>query len=264
MNKTIFKQTLKQNYKLILIFIFILCFYQSAIIYFINPEDMSEISGIFNLADGFLGPLGIDVTQFTSPLNYTASTFFSVLVMAFSMVFYIILSTGLIAKPVENSSITSTLSSPIKRSHLVFTKAIFLIFSLFVLYLSVFISGTLALNSYGDFEVLKYLNLVFTTYLLSSFMAMLSYFISICFCTSRLGINLATAVPIGFLFLDILSGVGEDLSFLKKITPFGYFDSIQIITNEINSIYLIFAFSLAIFLLIFLSVKIFDKKNLPI
>ncbi len=264
MNFVIFKDTFKRNYKLMIFFCMILSLYLSAIIYFIEPEDMASIADVFGLAEGLLGPLGINLNEFTSPLNYTASVFFGILMSAFTLAFYTIQNQGLLVKRVDDSSIVDTLAMPVKRSEFVIAKIVYLLFSMSILFLAIFLTGAFQLSLLGDFEVGKYLLLVVVSYLLCTFVAMVSFFLSVLFCTSSLGANLSVAVPLTFLITEVIAGVSEDISFLSHFTPFGYLDSVGIVTGEVNTSYLMGFFFIGILVLSVLSVKVFDNKNLPI
>lgn len=265
MNRTIFSNTWKRNWKLLLIFLAVLCMYLSIIISLIDPEDMSKVQQLFGTMAGFMDAFSIEIAAMTSPLNYTASTFFSVLVMGFTMVFYIIQVSRLILKPVDNTSLVCTLSAPVKRRTLILTNGIYLIFSMLVLFAGIFICGSGMLSLYGEFDVGAYANLVGVTFCLCTAVAMLSYFLSVAFCGSKLGLGLTAGVPIALLFLEILGGSGgEQTQWLSKITPFGYLDSVGIVTGEATVwvLYLVFAGAAAA--LLAASVCVFDRKQLSI
>ncbi len=265
MSLTIFKNTFKRNWKLLLIFLVVLCMYLSIIISLIDPDDMAEVQGLFGTMAGFLEAFSIDIAAMTSPLNYTASTFFSVLVMAFTMVFYVIQTNGLIAKQVDDTSLACTLSAPVKRSTVVLTRGFYLIFSMLILFIGIFACGCGMLSTYGEFDVGAYANLVGVTFCLCTAVATLSYFFSVVFCGSKLGTGLTVGVPIALLFLQIIGGVGgEQTKWLSKITPFGYLDSVGIVTGETATLGLYLAFGGAIIVLLTASVYLFNRKRLPI
>ena len=90
MNLTIFINTLKRNWKLLLIFVVVLSFYFGVIVSLANPQDMTEVRELYGTMGDMLKAFSIDIEAMTTPLSYAASTFFGVLVLAFTMVFYII------------------------------------------------------------------------------------------------------------------------------------------------------------------------------
>lgn len=265
MNKTIFLYTLKRTWKLTTVFLAVLCMYLAIIISLIEPDDMRKVQELFGTMEGFMGAFSIEIAAMTSPLSYTASTFFSVLVMAFTMVFYVIQAGSLIARQVDDTSLACTLAAPVKRSTLVITRGVCLIASMAVLFLGVLVCGCGMLNLYGDFDVGAYLNLVGATFCLCTAVAMLSYFLSVAFCGSRLGSWLSVGVPIALLFLQMMSGAGgEKTAWLAKITPFGYLDSVGIVSGEVSAAGLYIVFSSAIVILLAASAAVFSRKRLPI
>ncbi len=265
MSLTIFKYLLKRNWKLLFVFLLVLCMYLSIIISLINPDDMKEIQELFGTMENFMGAFSIDIAAMTSPLNYTASTFFSVLVMAFTMVFYILQSNSLIAKQVNDTSLSCTLSAPVTRNTLVLTCGGYLIFSMIVLFLGIFICGSVMLHLYGPFDIWAYANLVGVTFTLCTSVAMLSYFLSLAFCGEKMGTALTVGVPIALLFIQIISGAGgEKTEWLSKITPFGYLDSVGIVSGEVSTLGSYLVFGGAILLLLAASVFVFNRKRLSI
>lgn len=265
MNRTIFFNTFKRNWKLLLIFLIILCMYLSIIISLIDPEDMTKVQALFGTMAGFMDAFAIDISAMTSPLNYTASTFFGVLVMGFTMVFYVIQTNRLILKSVDDTSLACTLSAPVKRSTLVLTYGLYLVFSMLILFVGIFICGCGMLSMYGEFDVGAYANLVGVTFCLCTAVAMLSYFVYVACCGNKLGIGLTTGAPIALLFLQILGGAGkEQTEWLSKITPFGYLDSVGIVTGEVSTWGLYLVFLGAVIVLLAASVYVFNRKQLSI
>lgn len=267
MNMTIFKNTLRRNYKLLLIFAGVLALYLAIIISLIDPSDMKKVQELFGTMESYMSVFNISIAAMTSPLLYTASVFFSMLVMAFAMVFYVIQSTMLIAKPVENTSIAYTLAAPVTRTKLVATKALYLIFSMLVLFAVILGVGAGCLSAFKDFELdfMAYLNLVGVTFCLCTTMAMLSFFLSVAFCGTKLATGLATGVPIALLFLNMMAGAGgEKTEWLKKISPFGWLDSVGIVQGDVATGWMYAVFIGAIAVLFGASVIVFNRKRLPV
>lgn len=265
MSISIFKNTLRRGWKLLLIFFVVLCFYLSIIISLINPSDMDKIKELYGTMGNLLPAFGISIASMTSPLSYTASTFFGILVMAFTMVFYIIQANNLIAKPVDDTSIVYILSAPVTRTKLIVTQGIYLIFSLLILFLGILTTGSVILSGFGDFDFATYLNLVSVTFLLCTAIAMLSFFLSVAFCDSKLGSLLGTGVPIGLLIISMLGGAGGNKTkWLKQVSPFGWIDSVKIVNGDITTWWMYIVFTGIIIILFIASIAVFNKKRLPI
>lgn len=265
MNFVILKNTIKRNWKLMLVFLAVLCFYLSVILYLVDPADMEKVKDLFGMIGGMLDAFGINTAAMTSPLAYTASTFFSVLVMAFTMVFYVIQTRLLVLKPVDDTSIAYTLSAPVTRTSLILTQGFYLIGAMFVLFTGILVTGCAWLGAMGDFDFPAYLNLVSVTFLLSTAVAMLSFFFSAAFCGTKLGSGLAAGVPIGLLILSMIVGAGGDkLKWLENISPFSWLDSVGIVSGNVDTWWMYPSFLAAIVLLLAASVWAFKRKQLPI
>lgn len=269
MNTTLFKDTLKRNWGLLLIFAGVLCGYLGIIISLIDPADMAKIKELFGTMGEFMGAFGISMDTMTDPLAYTASTFYALMVMAFTMVYYVIQNGRLIAKPVDTGSMAYTLSMPISRGSVALTQGLYLIFAMFIHAVLMFSVGAGILATMRDYLqgnwLSSYLNLVLVTFLLTTMIAMLSYLFSVAFCDTKLGTGLAAGVPIALMLMSMLGGAGgEQLKWLKDISPFGWLDSVGIINGSVATWWMYLAFGGGIIVLLIASVIIFKKKRLPI
>lgn len=265
MNLTVFKNTFKRHWKLLFIFLFVLCFYQVMIIGLIDPADMGKVQELFGSMKDYMQAFSISIPDMSTPLTYTASVFFSMLIMAFTMVFYVIQATSLIAKQVDDASIACTLSAPVKRTELALTKGVYLIVSMLVLFAGILISGSLMLGTTGSYDFKAYLNLVGVTFMLCTTVAMLSYFLSVAFCGSKLGTALAVGVPVALVFISLIGGAGGDKTeWLKKCSPFGWIDSVGVVNGSAETWWMYPAFGGAIIVLLLASVAVFYYKRLPV
>lgn len=254
---------------LLLIFGAVLSAYLGIIILLIDPKDMVKIQELFGTMGDFMGAFGISIAAMTDPLAYTASTFFALMVCAFTMVFYVIQNGRLIVKPVDSGSMAYTLSMPISRASVALTGGLYLVFAMFVHAVLMFGIGAGILSGMSEYMqsgwLGAYLNLVCVTFLLTTMVAMLSYFFSVAFCDSKLGTGLAAGVPIGLILMSMLGGAGgEQLEWLKNITPFGWIDGVEIVSGTAETLWMYLVFGGAIILFLTASVLVFKKKRLPI
>ncbi|MEG0771441.1 MAG: hypothetical protein RR436_06050 [Clostridia bacterium] len=269
MSFTLFKDTFKRSWKLLLIFAGIFCMYLGVIISLIDPKDMAQVKELYGAMGGFMEAFGIDISAMTNPLSYTASTFYPLIVMIFTMAFYVIQNISLIAKSVDTGSMAYTLAMPISRIKVALTQGIYLIFAMAVHAVLMFSVGAGLLFTMKDYLQANwftaYLNLALVTFLLTTMVAMLSYFFSVAFCDSKLSKGLAAGVPIALIVVNMLGGVGgEKTEFLTKLTPFGWFDSVGIVNGSVETWWAYLVFGGAIIVLLCASAFVFSKKQLPI
>ena len=123
-SKTIFKQTLKANLKLWIIFTVITAALLGILIAVFEP---STISGVTNMVEGT--PLA-DLLKNTTFLGMLSSTFFTLQGVLLPIVYIIMTANSLIASQVDRGSMAYLLSTPTKRSTVVITQAVYLIVAL--------------------------------------------------------------------------------------------------------------------------------------
>ncbi|MCH1982236.1 hypothetical protein MCG98_06620 [Ruminococcus sp. OA3] len=139
-SKTVFKQTLKSNYKLWLVFTVILCAISAVIISVYDPKAMSgmmDMMGSSPMGD----MIGDRAADMTSLLGMLGSSFYGMLVVILPLIFIIITANSLVASQVDKGSMAYTLSTPIKRSKVVATQGLYLVTSILAMILAVTIVG---------------------------------------------------------------------------------------------------------------------------
>ena len=109
LSKTIYKQTLKSNFKLWLIFTLIMSVLNAVLIAVFEP---STISGMADMVKGT--PLE-SMLQNSTFLGMLAQTFFSLHGVILPLVFIIMTANSLVASQVDRGSMAYLLSTPTKR-----------------------------------------------------------------------------------------------------------------------------------------------------
>ena len=126
-SKAIFKQTLKANLKLWIIFTIITSAMLGLLIAVFEP---STISSMTNMVEGT--PLA-DLLKSTTFLGMLSSTFYSLHGILLPIIYIIMTANSLIASQVDRGSMAYLLSTPTKRSTVVLTQAVYLIVALVVM-----------------------------------------------------------------------------------------------------------------------------------
>lgn len=125
-NKTIFKQTLKANYVLWLIFTIVTSAVSALIIAVYDPKMMTSMTSM--LEDSAMADMiGDRLETATSILGMLGSSFYVMIGVILPLIYIIITANSLVASQVDRGSMAYTLSAPIKRSQVVGTQAIYLI-----------------------------------------------------------------------------------------------------------------------------------------
>lgn len=146
-SKTIFKQTLKSNYKLWLLFTVIMCTLSGMIMAVYDPQTISSLMG--SLEGTALGEMaGGIVGNMTTLLGMLGNSFYSMIGVMLSIVYIIITANSLVASQVDRGSMAYTLSTPIKRIKVVATQAIYLITALVAMLLAVMGVGIIMVQAF--------------------------------------------------------------------------------------------------------------------
>jgi len=146
-NKTVFKQTLKQNWKLWLIFTLVAAAISMAIINTFDPHAMRLAMQAFG-ADGPPagmggGPFGTGTDRFgmlTIP-DLMASGYYAMLGLIMPLVYVLVTANSLIASKVDRGSMAYMLSTPVTRVKVVFTQAVYLVIALLAMFSVVTVTG---------------------------------------------------------------------------------------------------------------------------
>ncbi|MCL2287530.1 MAG: ABC-2 transporter permease [Firmicutes bacterium] len=141
-NKTIFKQTFKANIRLWCIITVILVAMSSLIIGIFNPGVMEMMAGMMErIIDD--PRLRQQILAGFSLLNVLGTQFYGGMGIILVLIYLIITANSLIANQVDRGSMAYILSTPIKRTTVVVTKAVYFVTALFVMFALLTASGIL-------------------------------------------------------------------------------------------------------------------------
>ena len=266
MSLTLFKKTWQSNYKILLIFMAVLTMYMCIIAGMYDPDDLSIVDMLveMKLSPELLSAMGFTLTD-TSLLGFLASYFYGFLMLAFPMVFYIIVANKIIAGLVDKGAMAYLLASPNSRLKVALTQAVSLI--LFMLLLIAFVTllgiGFCQISFPGLLDVKYFLMLNLGVFLLHFAVSGISFFASCLFNESRTSLMLGAGLPILFLLIQMLGNAGEKLESFKYFTIFTLFNNMNLIKGEGILVPLLVLFAIGA-VLYGAGVAIFCKKDLPI
>ena len=127
-SKPIFKQSIQANWKLWVIITFVAAMILSA---FTVTFDAEGFAAIASAAEG---------TRFSNILSTMTSllgsleNFYKLIAVILGIVYVVFTANNLVVNEVDSGSMAYTLSTPIKRSSVIFTKSIFLVLSIVLMY----------------------------------------------------------------------------------------------------------------------------------
>lgn len=265
MSFILFKTTMKKNWILLVIFFGVLTMYTSIMISMYSPDDMEALTSMMKLLpEEMMNAFGFSkvITDIT---GYLASWLYGLLMLAFPMVYCIILGNKLVAKTVDNGSMSFLLSTPNSRVKIIVTQGAYALLSVAVLFAALFAIGVLVSESMFPnlLEIGAYFRLNVTTMLVDMVIMMISFFFSCLFNDTKFSLGFGAGIPILFIFMNMIGGASKDAEILKKISIFGWYDSVELVRGgEILGTNILY---IGIIIILFIaSVIVFKRKGLPL
>ncbi len=244
---TLLIHELKQNRLSLLIWTAAISF-MLGICVIIYPEmssQMGDISEMFADMGSFSAAFGMDQINFGEFSGYFAVECGNVLGMGGAF-FAAIIAISALAKEEKEHTAEFLLAHPISRRKVVTMKLGAVLLQLSILNVVVIGITAVSIAIIGEEVSIKALGLLFLAYfLLQIEIAGITFGISAFLKNGGLGVGLGLAIL--FYFMNILANLTEEAKFLKYITPFGYAEGTDIITNgSIKSEYLVIGIILTV------------------
>ncbi|GHU71897.1 hypothetical protein AGMMS49992_06740 [Clostridia bacterium] len=140
-SKTIFKQTLRSNWKLWLVFTAIMAAMSALVIGVYDPKMIQSMMDMVKDMPGIADMMGDRMGGMTSLLGMLGQSFYGMQGVILSLIFVIMTGNSLVASQVDRGSMAYLLSTPIKRTKVVRTQALYLITSVLCMFLVITIVG---------------------------------------------------------------------------------------------------------------------------
>lgn len=211
-----------------------------AVCIWIYPEmssQMGDISDMFANMGGFSAAFGMDQLNFGEFIGFFGIECGNVLGLGGAF-FAALLGISALAGEEKEHTAEFLLTHPVSRKNVVLQKLLAVAAQVTFLNLTAAAVTVLSIRMIGERADTKAMVLLFLAYYLMQLeIAVLTFAISAFLRRGSLGIGLGLAAAA--YFLNIIANLIEETKFLKYITPFGYTDSADIITNHaINGGYL--------------------------
>ena len=256
-SKTIFKQTMKQNWKLWAIFTALTTLMSAAMIGSFNPEIIMQAIEAGLVEEGVVS---------LSLVGTLATGFYGMMGVLLPLVFVVMTGNSLVATQVDKGSMAYTLSTPITRTKVVCTQALYLIMALVLMFGILTATGlatiTSAHSSY-DLDVIAYLNLNLGIFLLMFALSSISFLFSCVFNLTKFSLALGAGIPMAFLIIQIMSGANEDFESLRYLSLNTMYDPSAIISGGTFVPQFIILGVLGVVLYL-LGITAFKRKDLPL
>jgi len=256
----IFKQTLKANWKLWLIFTVV------PVVFFVLITavfDPTAISGMAQMLEGT--PLAAMVAD-ASFLSIISQSFYTLQGVLLPMIFIVMTANSLIAAQVDRGSMAYLLSTPTKRSTVVRTQALYLVTSLVAMFAIITVGGFIAIHTFQSFDQVSLSDFMMLNgglFLLMFATSGVSFFFSCLFNLSKNSLALGAGLPIAFFLMHMMAGVDESLSSLRFLSLNSLFDTGAILAGD-SMFWPFTALAATGVALYWLGFWVFTKKDLPL
>lgn len=228
---TIIRHELRQGLKALIIWTVSIAFLL-VICVFMFPEMKGEMDGVsemFSSMGSFTEAFGMDRLNFGTLIGFYAIECGNILGLGGAF-FAALISISALAKEEKDRTAEFLLSHPVSRSHVVTEKLAAVIIEIAAMNIVIWALSAASVAAIGETVPWKELNLLHLSYLLLQLeLAGLCFGISAFVWRGSLGVGLGLAAVM--YFLNIIGNISDSAKFLKYITPFGYTEGADIVSN---------------------------------
>lgn len=228
---TLLKHELKQGFKTLAIWTASIGFL-IAICLFLFPEmkgEMDNVSDMFSSMGSFTAAFGMDRLNFGTLIGFYAVECGNILGLGGAF-FASLIAVSALAKEEKERTAEFLLSHPVSRVSVISSKLAGLVVQIVVMNVVIFALSAACIAIIGEEPAWKEICLLHLAYfLLQLELAGICFGLSAFLRRGSLGIGLGIAAMM--YFLNIIANISEKAEFLKVITPFGYAEGADIVSN---------------------------------
>jgi len=266
MSWTLFKANIKANRIVWTIMTCIFCFYLAMIISMFDPEGADALNEMLKtLPEGLINALGFGQLG-SRLLTFITGYIYGFLVLLFPMVVSIVINHRIIGSHIDKGSMAYLLATPNSRIKIASTQAVFSITSITALFiLTTTFSIVFAESMFpGQLEIGKFILVNVYAILMYYAIGGIGFLASCISNESKFSLGLGVGIPVGFLVLQMLGGVGEKFSWIGNLSLYALFDPDKLIAGD-NFAYIgMILFILIAAALYGCGIMIFNKRDLSL
>ena len=257
-NGVYFRQVIKSNIKLLIIFTAALSVFMAMMIYVFTPETVESLR---NLKGSTMGKMTGKITL----VNFIANSFYAGNAIIFPMAYSIAVGNRLIAEKVDKGGMAGLLATPMTRNQVSGTGGLYFIISLTFMFSVIASVGIISSRIFQPdaLEIKKFIMLNVGMLLYHLLISGICFFASCVFNTSRHSLMIGAGLPLFFFITHILALLSENLSYLKYVTANTLFDSEAILDGKGYGIKFA-AMGISALVLYVVGIMRFKRKDLPL
>lgn len=221
----LFQKEVKSNWKLLALFCAVLTLYILVIITMFDPKLGDSLNQMMQTMPGLFAAFGM-ANPGTTLLSFLANYLYGFLLIAFPLVFFLMLSVRLVARYIENRSMACLLAAPHTRRSLICTQGGVLLCA--AVFLWGYVTAMIALCSTllfpGELALKPFLFVSAGLLGLFVFFCGLAFFASAAFYEMKMVTLFGAGLSVLFILIQMLAGVGDKWEKLKYATPLTLFN----------------------------------------
>lgn len=266
MNLTLFKATFRQNRIFLLIISLVLLMYSSIIIGMYEPDASSAMEAMLEaLPKSLVTAFGFDGMTSTL-IGHVASYLYGFIFLMFPLIYTCLTANELMAKHVDSGSMAYLLATPNTRVRIAGTQALYLFVMTTLIVVSQTILGLLMCEAMlpGLLDRVLYIRMNIVTLTLFWAVGAVSFLFSCIMNETRFSLSFGMGIPIGLLFVKMLSGTSDKVEWLRFATPFSLIDAERIFSDTSYIVVTGSILTLAAGVLYAAAIMMFDRRNLTL
>ena len=191
--------------------------------------------------EAFIKAMSLDKFDMTNILHYYASRSY-LLVTLFGSIYAVMLSACILSKEESDRTIEFLVSKPVTRKEIVSAKYLCVVMNitLFNILFSAFNYVFMQIFKISDFDIKPFLLVSIGCFLIHMIFASVGYLLSVFITKTKAIISVGFGIVFITYFFSIMASVVENMSFIKYLSPFSYYNADDLVVNAtLNSTYLI-------------------------
>ena len=192
-------------------------------------DQVNELNTAFSSMGGFTEAFGMDQLNFGELMGFYGLECGNILGIGGSF-FAAYIGITALADEEKNHTAEYLFTHPVSRRHIVFEKLVRILLQIIILNAVCILTALIVTTAIGEeFQIKEFFLLHLAYFLLQAEIG------AVCFCISaflrRSGIGIGLGLAAILYFLNIIANITEDAEWLKYITPLGYAEAADIITD---------------------------------
>ncbi|MDD2207989.1 MAG: ABC transporter permease subunit [Bacilli bacterium] len=264
-NLPLFKQSIKSNYKLVLIFLAVLTLYIAIIVSMYEPEALKMMESFAETMPELMAMFGMNM-EVATLTGFLITYLYGFLFLIMPLIVTIIVANRLIAAHVDKGSMACLLSSPNKRKTIILTQmqVLNLIIFAIIAYSTIITIISSEIVFPGEIEIVKLMLINLSLLTFHIFLGSICFIASTIANETKYSLMFGAGIPLLSFLIQMLANMEGKLDILKYFTLFSFFRPLAILSGE-KYPYILLIIMIVITIIIYtVSIKIFKNKDLSI